>query len=166
MSSWPYFFTDMAIDLGTANTYVYVPGGGIVLKEPSIVAVNTVSGQVVAVGTEAQAMLGRTPPGLKAVRPLKAGVIADFDMTERMLAYFIKRRRGRAPVGAACGSSSASRRRSRPSNDAPSKTRRIEQKPARSTLWKSRWRRPWALTSPWPHRLVPWWSTLGGGPPT
>ena len=93
MSSWPCFFTDMAIDLGTANTYVYVPGGGIVLKEPSIVAVNTVSGQVVAVGTEAQAMLGRTPPGLKAVRPLKAGVIADFDMTERMLAYFIKKAR-------------------------------------------------------------------------
>lgn len=83
----------MAIDLGTANTYVYVPGGGIVLKEPSIVAVNTVNGQVVAVGTEAQAMLGRTPPGLKAVRPLKAGVIADFDMTERMLAHFIKKAR-------------------------------------------------------------------------
>ena len=81
----------MAIDLGTANTYVYVPDRGIVLKEPSIVAVNTVNGQVV--GTEAQAMLGRTPPGLKAVRPLKAGVIADFDMTERMLAHFIKKAR-------------------------------------------------------------------------
>jgi rod shape-determining protein MreB len=93
MSSWHRFSADMAIDLGTANTYVYVPGRGIVLKEPSIVAVNTADGQVVAVGTEAHAMLGRTPPSLKAVRPLKAGVIADFDMTERMLASFIKRAR-------------------------------------------------------------------------
>ena len=91
MSNRLRFFTDIAIDLGTANTYVYVPGRGIVLKEPSIVAVNTSDGQVVAVGTDAHAMLGRTPPGLMAVRPLKAGVIADFDLTERMLVHFIKK---------------------------------------------------------------------------
>ena len=118
----------MAIDLGTANTYVYVPGRGIVLKEPSIVAVNTVDGQVVAVGTEAYAMLGRTPPGLRAVRPLKAGVIADFDITERMLAFFIKKARS------GIGWSSAFPRRSLPSNVAPWRTRRIGQKPVRSIL--------------------------------
>ncbi len=91
MPCWHHFSTDMAIDLETANTYVYVAGRGIVLKEPSIVAMNTADGQIVAVGTEAYAMLGRTPPNLTAVRPLKAGMIADFDVTERMLAYFIKK---------------------------------------------------------------------------
>ena len=85
------FFTDVAIDLGTANTYVYVPDRGIVLKEPSIVAVNTADGQIVAVGTDAHEMLGRTPPGLRAVRPLKAGVIADFGLAECMLMHFIKK---------------------------------------------------------------------------
>ena len=91
MPTWPRFSTDMAIDLGTANTYVYVAGRGIVLKEPSIAAVTTADRQIVAMGTEAHAMLGRTPPNLTAVRPLRAGVIADFDVTERMLAHFIKK---------------------------------------------------------------------------
>lgn len=91
MPSWPRFSADIAIDLGTANTYVYVAGRGIVLKEPSIVAVDTADRQFVAIGMEAHAMLGRTPPNLTAVRPLKAGVIADFNVTERMLAHFIKK---------------------------------------------------------------------------
>ena len=82
---------DMAVDLGTANTLVYVRGRGIVLNEPSVVALNTSNGQIVAVGVEAKRMIGRTPGHIVAVRPLKDGVIADFDVTERMLRYFIQK---------------------------------------------------------------------------
>jgi rod shape-determining protein MreB len=82
---------DMAVDLGTANTLVYVRGRGIVLNEPSVVALNTNTGQIVAVGLEAKRMIGRTPGNIIAVRPLKDGVIADFDVTERMLRYFIQK---------------------------------------------------------------------------
>src|SRR5438132_4477522 len=81
---------DMAVDLGTANTLVYVRGLGIVLNEPSVVALNTNTGQIVAVGARALRMIGRTPGSIVAVRPLKGGVIADFDVTERMLRYFIQ----------------------------------------------------------------------------
>jgi rod shape-determining protein MreB len=88
---------DMAVDLGTANTLVYVRGRGIVLNEPSVVALNTNNnGQVVAVGVEAKRMIGRTPGNIVAVRPLKDGVIADFDVTERMLRYFIQKVHKRA----------------------------------------------------------------------
>jgi rod shape-determining protein MreB and related proteins len=82
---------DMAVDLGTANTLVYVRGRGIVLNEPSVVALNTNTGAIVAVGVEAKRMIGRTPGNIVAVRPLKDGVIADFDVTERMLRYFIQK---------------------------------------------------------------------------
>ncbi|MGH2976574.1 MAG: rod shape-determining protein, partial [Solirubrobacterales bacterium] len=81
---------DMAVDLGTANTLVYVRGRGIVLSEPSVVAIDSVDGKVHAVGTEAKRMLGRTPGTITAIRPLKDGVIADFDVTEQMLRHFIK----------------------------------------------------------------------------
>ena len=77
---------DMAVDLGTANTLVYVRGRGIVLNEPSVVAVNQDTGGILAVGIEAKKMIGRTPGNIVAIRPLKDGVIADFDTTERMLA--------------------------------------------------------------------------------
>ncbi len=82
---------DMAVDLGTANTLVYVRGRGIVLNEPSVVAINTHSGAILAVGSEAKRMIGRTPSHIRAVRPLKDGVIADFDVTEKMLRYFIQK---------------------------------------------------------------------------
>ena len=82
---------DMAVDLGTANTLVYVRGRGIVLNEPSVVALNTNNGQIVAVGVEAKRMIGRTPGNIMAVRPLKDGVIADFEICEKMLRYFIQR---------------------------------------------------------------------------
>ena len=82
---------DMAVDLGTANTLVYVRRRGIVLNEPSVVALNTSNGQIVAVGIEAKRMIGRTPGNIVAIRPLKDGVIADFDITERMLRYFIQK---------------------------------------------------------------------------
>ena len=87
---------DMAVDLGTANTLVYVRRRGIALNEPSVVALNTTTGKIVSVGIEAKRMIGRTPGNIVAVRPLKDGVIADFDVTERMLRYFIQKvhRRG------------------------------------------------------------------------
>ena len=80
---------DMAVDLGTANTLVYVRGRGIVLNEPSVVAVNTKDGRPLAVGSEAKRMIGRTPSHIQAIRPLKDGVIADFEICEKMLRYFI-----------------------------------------------------------------------------
>jgi len=82
---------DMAVDLGTANTLVYVRGRGIVLSEPSVVAIDSRSGEVHAVGIEAKRMLGRTPGTIQAIRPLKDGVIADFDVTEQMLRHFIQK---------------------------------------------------------------------------
>jgi rod shape-determining protein MreB and related proteins len=85
------FSNDLAIDLGTANTCVFARGKGIVLNEPSIVAVNNVSDQIEAVGNEAKEMLGRTPGSITAIRPMRDGVIADFDAAERMLGYFIKK---------------------------------------------------------------------------
>ena len=81
---------EIAVDLGTANTLVYVKGEGIVLNEPSVVAIEKVSGKIKGIGLEAKRMLGRTPDGILAVRPLKDGVIADFDVTEKMLRYFLK----------------------------------------------------------------------------
>ncbi|MBK5287460.1 MAG: rod shape-determining protein [Acidimicrobiia bacterium] len=81
----------MAVDLGTANTLIYVRGRGIVLNEPSVVAINVKDGRPLAVGTEAKRMIGRTPGHIQAIRPLKDGVIADFDICEKMLRYFIQR---------------------------------------------------------------------------
>ena len=89
-SRWSFLGRDMAIDLGTANTLVYVRGRGIVLNEPSVVAVNQDTGAVLAVGAEAKKMIGRTPGSIVAIRPLKDGVIADFDTTALMIKYFIR----------------------------------------------------------------------------
>ncbi len=88
---WGLFSNDLAIDLGTANTLVYVEGQGIVLREPSVVALNTQNDEVVAVGAEAKEMLGRAPGHIEAIRPMKDGVIAHFEVTEKMLSYFIKK---------------------------------------------------------------------------
>ena len=89
------FSSDLAIDLGTANTLVYVNGKGIVVNEPSIVAINKTNGEVEAVGQQAKEMLGRTPGNIVAIQPMKDGVIADFKVTERMLKYFILKAHGR-----------------------------------------------------------------------
>lgn len=114
--------TDLSIDLGTANTLIYMNGKGIVLNEPSVVAVRREqNGQsrVLAVGTEAKRMLGRTPGNISAIRPLKDGVIADFSITEKMLQYFIRkiheskyflRPSPRVLVGVPCGSTQVERR--------------------------------------------------------
>ncbi len=94
-SLFSLFSRDLAIDLGTANTLVAVRGKGIVVNEPSIVAINTSTGEVEAVGKEAKEMVGRTPGNIVAIRPMKDGVIADFKITEKMLTYFIQKSHNR-----------------------------------------------------------------------
>src|SRR6188768_4193828 len=94
-SLFSLFSSDLAIDLGTANTLVFAKGKGVVVNEPSIVAINKNNGEVEAVGKEAKEMLGRTPGNIVAIKPMKDGVIADFKVTERMLNYFIQKAHGR-----------------------------------------------------------------------
>ena len=94
-SVFSLFSSDLAIDLGTANTCVYARGKGVVVNEPSIVAINKVTGRIEAVGKEAKEMLGRTPGNIVAIKPMKDGVIADFEVTEKMLAHFIKKAHNR-----------------------------------------------------------------------
>jgi rod shape-determining protein MreB len=91
LSALSFFSNDLAIDLGTANTCVFARGQGIVLNEPSIVAVNNVNAQIEAVGAEAKEMIGRTPGSITAIRPMRDGVIADFDAAEKMLGHFIRK---------------------------------------------------------------------------
>jgi len=96
-----YFSSDLAIDLGTANTLVYVKGRGVIINEPSVVAVKKDSKggkKVLAVGKEAKEMVGRTPGNIEAIKPLKDGVIADFEVNERMLRYFIKKSKGKHSI--------------------------------------------------------------------
>lgn len=88
-----YFSSDLAIDLGTANTLVFAKGKGIIIREPSMVAVEKSTGRIQAVGNEAKEMLGKTPANIVAIRPMKDGVIADFEITEKMLEYFIRKTR-------------------------------------------------------------------------
>lgn len=91
MGFFSIFSNDLGIDLGSANTLVYVKGAGIVINEPSVVAIQRDSGAVLAVGEEAKLMIGRTPGNIAAIRPMRDGVIADFDITENMLRYFISK---------------------------------------------------------------------------
>src|SRR6476659_6994896 len=95
MNLFSAFATDVAIDLGTANTCIFARGRGIVLNEPSIVAFNTARGCVEAVATEAHEMLGRSPANIKPVRPMKDGVIADFEAAEKMLTHFVRKAHGK-----------------------------------------------------------------------
>lgn len=91
LSKSSFFSSDIGIDLGTGNTLVYVRGRGIVLNEPSVVTVNEKTGQVVAVGKDAKTMLGKTPPHVRAIRPLAHGVISDFEVTQELLSYLIQK---------------------------------------------------------------------------
>lgn len=94
MGFFSRFSRDIGIDLGTANTLVYVSGKGIVLQEPSVVAVDQITKQTLAVGSEAKMMLGRTPANVTAIRPLRDGVVADFEKAELMLQHFIRQVHG------------------------------------------------------------------------
>ena len=98
MNLFSAFTTDVAIDLGTVNTCIFARGRGIVLNEPSIVAFNNANGEIAAVGAAAYDMLGRTPTTITPVRPLKDGVIADFDAAEKMLTYFVRKVHGKRPL--------------------------------------------------------------------
>ena len=89
------FASDIGIDLGTASILVYIKGQGIVLKEPSVVAIEKNTKKILAVGEEARKMLGRTPGNIVAIRPLKEGVISDYEITEKMLTYFIDKSVGK-----------------------------------------------------------------------
>jgi len=117
---WSKFSKDIAIDLGTANSLVYVKGQGIVISEPSVVAINQKTGQVLAIGEEAKRMVGRTPAHIVATKPLVDGVISDFEVTEQMLKYFIEKVfnnsklkiffRPRVIIGIPCGVTEVERR--------------------------------------------------------
>lgn len=89
-----FFSSDIGIDLGTANSLVYVRGKGVIIQDPSVVAINDKTGQVVAIGKEAKMMLGKTPPHIRTVRPLEHGVISDFEITEELLTYLINKAQG------------------------------------------------------------------------
>ncbi|MGD9200349.1 MAG: rod shape-determining protein, partial [Chitinispirillia bacterium] len=91
MGVFPFLTNDLGIDLGTANSLVYVRGRGLLIEEPSVVALDKVTKGVLAIGSEAKRMLGRTPGEIEAIRPMKDGVIADFDLVEQMLKFFIKK---------------------------------------------------------------------------
>jgi rod shape-determining protein MreB len=114
------FYQDLAVDLGTANSLVYVKGKGIVIQEPSVVAINQKTGQILAIGREAKIMVGRTPGHILAVKPLVRGVISDFEVTEQMLKYFFERTKKnsfsflpvlpRVVIGIPCGTTEVERR--------------------------------------------------------
>jgi rod shape-determining protein MreB and related proteins len=129
-----FLSADMAIDLGTANTLVYVKGKGIVLNEPSVVALIEHKGrkQVLAVGEEAKMMLGRTPGNIHAIRPLRDGVIADFEVAEEMIKYFIRKVHNRGASPARWGLSADPPDRPR-SSAAPSRNPPSRRAPAAST---------------------------------
>ena len=152
-SLFSLFSSDLAIDLGTANTLVYAKGRGIVVSEPSIVAINKVTNQPEAVGKEAKEMLGRTPGNIVAIRPMKDGVIANFEVTEKMLQHFIRKAHNgktwvspRVVIGIPA--------RSRRSSAAPSRTRPTAPRPARSTWSRRRCAPPSARASPSPSRTA------------
>ena len=117
------FSADMAIDLGTANTLIYIKGKGIVLNEPSVVAIAHTNGrkQVLAVGNEAKQMLGRTPGNIEAIRPMRDGVIADFEVAEEMIKHFIRKVHNRERLRLARGHRLRAVRRRPPSSAAPSR---------------------------------------------
>ena len=166
-----YFSTDLAIDLGTANTLIYVRGKGIVLDEPSVVAIRQEGGPngkktIQEVGLAAKQMLGRTPGNITAIRPMKDGVIADFTVTEQMLKYFIKkihdnqwfRPSPRIIICVPCGSTQVERRAIRESAD---RRRRLAGVPDRGADGRGHRRRTCRSRMP-PAR---WWSTSAAARP-
>jgi len=155
-SIFSLFSSDLAIDLGTANTLVYAAGKGIVVNEPSIVAINKNSGEVVAVGREAKEMLGRTPGNVVAIKPMKDGVIADFKVTEKMLTYFIQKAHNRRVLV-----------HPRIVIGVPSEITPVEKRAVQECIW---WSRPWLRPSEraCPSKSLPatWLWISAAAPPT
>ena len=139
-----WFSNDLAIDLGTANTLVYVRGKGIVINEPSVVAIERKSGKVVAIGAEAKKMLGRTPGNIVAIRPMKDGVIADFEIAEKMLNHFIKKAHNRNTFV-----------RPRVIIGVPSRVTQVEQRAVRDSAELAGAREVYLIEQPTPGRLWP-----------
>jgi hypothetical protein len=157
-SVFSLFSSDLAIDLGTANTLVYAKGRGIVVSEPSIVAINKVTNAVEAVGRDAKEMLGRTPGNIVAIRPMKDGVIANFEVTEKMLQHFIRKAHNgktwvspRVVIGFLL--------RLRRSNVARWKILPIARRPRKCTSSKKRWPPRLARGYRSPSRTATWLST-------
>lgn len=149
------FSTHIGIDLGTANCLVYVRDKGIVLNEPSVVAIKESTREVLNVGSEAKSMLGKCPGNIKAIRPMKDGVIADFEITEEMLRYFIQKAIRTVPwrkrllhprvlVAVPSGITEVETARSRTARNGPA--------PAKWCWSKNRWRPRWASVCPSPNR--------------
>ena len=156
---------DMAVDLGTANTLVYVRGRGVMLNEPSVVAMNAQTREILAVGTEAKRMIGRTPDNITAIRPLRDGVIADFEATEQMLRFFIQRVHRRRylakPRLVVCVPSGHHHR----SSSARSRRPATRPAPAASTSSRSRWPPRSAPACPSTRPPATWSSTSAAAPP-
>ncbi len=153
-SIFSLFSSDLAIDLGTANTLVYAKGRGIVVSEPSIVAINKVTNAVEAVGRDAKEMLGRTPGNIVAIRPMKDGVIANFEVTEKMLQHFTRKaHNGKTWVSP------------RVVIGIPSEITQVERR-AKFTWWKKQWPRRLAPVCRSPNRTATWSWTSAAGPPT
>jgi rod shape-determining protein MreB len=154
-SLFSIFSSDLAIDLGTANTLVYARGKGIVVNEPSIVAINKNTGEVEAVGKEAKEMLGRTPGNIVAIKPMKDGVIADFKVTEKMLNYFIQKAHNHKmlvhPRIVISAFGNYARWKSARSWIPP-----IAPRPAKCTWWNRPWWRPSAPGFPLPNLVAIW----------
>src|SRR3954452_22154762 len=166
---------DIAVDLGTANTLVYVRGEGIVSSEPSVVAIDQTTGAVHAVGEEAKRMIGRTPATIKAIRPLRHGVIADFEVTEQMLRYFIRRadlRRWSRPRVVMCAPSGITEVEKKAvveaSLAAGAREGRLIEEPGGAGMCgcaRSRWRRRSARDSTSRSRSATWWWTSAAARP-
>jgi len=164
-SLFSLFSSDLAIDLGTANTLVYAKGKGIVVNEPSIVAINKNTGEVEAVGKEAKEMLGRTPGNIVAIKPMKDGVIADFKVTEKMLNYFIQKAHNRKMLV-----------HPRIVIGVPSEITQVEKRAVMDSAYRPRparctwWNRPWWLPSAPACRLpslpATWWWISAEAPAT
>jgi len=164
-SLFSLFSSDLAIDLGTANTCVYARGKGIVVNEPSIVAINKISGRIEAVGREAKEMLGRTPGNIVAIKPMKDGVIADFEVTEKMLSHFIKKAHNRTMWV-----------RPRIVIGVPSEITQVEKRAVKDSAYRAMRARCTSSKRPWPQPSAPacpsrmrpatWWSTSAAAPRT
>ena len=166
-SLFSLFSSDLAIDLGTANTLVFAKGKGIVVNEPSIVALNKNTGEVEAVGKEAKEMLGRTPGNIVAIKPMKDGVIADFKVTEKMLNYFIQKAHNRKMlvhprivIGVPPEITQAGKRAVMDSGVSCAKAA------AKCTWWSRPWWRRSARACPSPSLRATWWWTSAGEPLT
>ena len=156
---------DLAVDLGTANTLVYARGRGIMLNEPSVVAIDTTTRGVVAVGAEAKRMIGRTPGHIRAVRPLQDGVIADYDTTAEMLRYFVRKVIGRRRLRRAAGGGVRPERDHLGRAAGGQRVRLRRRRPAGAHHLRADGRRDRRRPAGQPGRRARWWSTSAAAPP-